>query len=53
MQKKKRKRKRTILNKWAEPKDIIGITEYLINKKSKYVTGQDFIIDGGWLARGL
>jgi len=30
-----------------------GIVEYLISKKSSYVTGQDFIIDGGWLSKGL
>ena len=44
---------RTILNRWGEPKDLLGIVEYLISKKSSYVTGQDFIIDGGWLSKGL
>jgi len=44
---------RMVLNRWGEPKDLLGIVEYLISKKSSYVTGQDFIIDGGWLSKGL
>ena len=51
--KKKKISSRMILNRWGEPKDLLGIVEYLISKKSSYVTGQDFIIDGGWLSKGL
>tara|TARA_Y100000591_G_scaffold305853_1_gene303781 strand:- start:438 stop:1115 length:678 start_codon:yes stop_codon:yes gene_type:complete len=55
MNKKKRyeRSKRTILNKWGKAEDLFGIIDYLISNKSSYVTGQDFIIDGGWLAKGL
>ncbi len=52
----KRKNKRsarTILKRWGKPSDLFGIIEFLISSKSSYVTGQDFIIDGGWLAKGL
>jgi NAD(P)-dependent dehydrogenase (short-subunit alcohol dehydrogenase family) len=45
--------KRTIFNKWGKAEDLFGIIEYLISIKSSYVTGQDFIVDGGWLAKGL
>ena len=42
-----------LLNRWGEPKDLIGICAYLSSSLSSYVTGQDFYVDGGWLANGL
>ncbi len=55
MNRKKRyeRSKRTIFNKWGNAEDLFGIVDYLISNKSSYVTGQDFVIDGGWLAKGL
>ena len=53
---KKRRKKisdRTILKRWGSCKDIFGVIEYLISNKSSYVTGQNFIVDGGWLAQGI
>ena len=53
---KKRKKKidsKMIINRWGEPKDLFGLIEYLISDKANYVTGQEFIVDGGWLAKGL
>lgn len=32
----------------GEPKNITGIVEYLLSDKSNWVTGQTFIIDGGY-----
>ena len=32
----------------ANNSDLKGIINYLINDSSNYVTGQNFIIDGGW-----
>ena len=32
----------------GEPNDIAHIVEFLINEKTKWVTGQNFIIDGGY-----
>ena len=51
--KKKNIKLRTILGRWGEPKDLYGLVEFLISKKSSYITGQDFVVDGGWLAKGL
>lgn len=42
-----------IIKRWGEASDIFGAIEYLISEKSSYVTGQDFVIDGGWLSKGL
>ena len=44
---------RTILKRWGVPKDLAGIIIFLSSDSSSYVTGQDFYIDGGWLAKGL
>ena len=48
-----KRKNRTMLNRWGKPDDLFGIIEYLISKKSSYTTGQDFVIDGGWLSKGL
>ena len=42
-----------ILKRWGTPEDLFGIIEYLFSSKSSYVTGQDFVIDGGWTSKGL
>ena len=44
---------RMMLNRWGKPNDLFGLVEYLISKKSSYTTGQDFVIDGGWISKGL
>tara|TARA_B100000767_G_C19597921_1_gene464349 strand:- start:56 stop:751 length:696 start_codon:yes stop_codon:yes gene_type:complete len=53
--KKKRKERmsRMIIKRWGEASDIFGAIEYLISDKSSYLTGQDLIIDGGWVSKGL
>lgn len=45
---------KTLLKRWAQPNEYNEIIHFLLdNKKSSYVTGSDFIIDGGWTAKGL
>ena len=44
---------RTMLNRWGEKEDIVGPCIFLASDASKYVTGQDLYVDGGWLANGL
>ena len=55
--KSKRRRKKIdskmIIRRWGEPKDLFGLAEYLLSEKASYITGQEFIVDGGWLAKGV
>ena len=44
---------RTMLKRWGEPKDLIGICHFLVSDESSYITGADFVVDGGWLAKGI
>ncbi len=47
------RKKRMIIRRWGSPKDLFGVIEFLISEKSSYITGQDIVVDGGWLAKGL
>ncbi len=44
---------RILMNRFGYPEDLFGIIVYLISDASLYVTGQDFYIDGGFLAKGI
>ncbi len=44
---------RTILGRWGSPEELGGLVIFLCSDSSSYITGQDFYIDGGWLAKGL
>ena len=50
---KQTREKHTMLNRWGIPEDLIGPTIFLASDSSRYVTGQDIYVDGGWLANGL
>ena len=44
---------RTILNRWGNPKDLVGPVIFLSSSSSSYITGEDIFVDGGWNAKGL
>ena len=40
-----------MLGRWGEPGDLAGIAVLLASDAAGYITGQDFYVDGGWLAK--
>ena len=51
--KKKLETEKSILNRWGEPNDLIGIVIFLATKSSSFVTGTNIIVDGGFSIKGI
>ncbi len=43
--------KMTALNRWADPKELVGTALLLASDAGSYITGSTFIVDGGFTAR--
>lgn len=50
---KKQRDQHILLNRWGEAGDLVGPIMFLCSDASRYITGQDLYVDGGWLAKGL
>ncbi|MDX2171929.1 MAG: SDR family oxidoreductase [Bacteroidota bacterium] len=46
-----RLRSKTCLNKIGMPEDLAGIFTFLSSDAANFVTGQNFIVDGGWTVK--
>lgn len=42
---------KTVLKRIGKPEDLAGIFVFLASDASAYVTGQNFVVDGGWTIR--
>ena len=42
---------RTILKRVGKPEDLAGIFVFLSSDAANYITGQNFVVDGGWTVR--
>ena len=47
------RRKKMIIDRWGNVKDIVGGVIFLASDASSYITGSDLVIDGGWTIKGL
>jgi len=43
--------RRVPLGRVAEPADIANMALYLASEESRYATGSEFVVDGGWVAQ--
>ena len=44
----KKYKSRTLLNRMATEKDIVGPVVFLSSSSASYITGENLIVDGGW-----
>jgi NAD(P)-dependent dehydrogenase (short-subunit alcohol dehydrogenase family) len=43
----------TMLGRWGELHELVGVILFLSTKEAKYITGQKIIVDGGIVSKGL
>jgi NAD(P)-dependent dehydrogenase (short-subunit alcohol dehydrogenase family) len=44
---------RLIIKRYGKPEEIADLVYFLCSEKSKYINGQDIVIDGGFLKKGV
>jgi gluconate 5-dehydrogenase len=49
----KKRAERSLLNRWGQAKEIAEVVQFLSSNGSRFITGQDIIVDGGWTVQGL
>ena len=45
--------KNNLLKRWGLPHEVAEGVSFLLSDKSKYISGTDLPIDGGWLSQGM
>ena len=52
-QQRKIRENHTLLDRWGQSQEVADACVFLASNESRYITGQDIYVDGGWLANGL
>ena len=47
------RQRHSMLGRWGQPNEIAAAVKFLCSEESRFITGQDFIVDGGWISQGL
>jgi gluconate 5-dehydrogenase len=50
---KEHRSRQTMLHRWGDVTDLVGAAIFLSSDASKYITGIDLFVDGGWTAKGI
>lgn len=53
LEKRNQRQKRTMLDRWGYPEDLVGPVMFLASDASRYITGQTIYVDGGWSSKGF
>jgi NAD(P)-dependent dehydrogenase (short-subunit alcohol dehydrogenase family) len=43
----------SLLQRWGKPAEVADLVQFLCSENSRFITGQDVFVDGGWSAQGL
>lgn len=46
-------KEKSIMKRWGSPNDLIGPVIFLCSDASKFITGIDLVVDGGFLTKGI
>jgi 2-deoxy-D-gluconate 3-dehydrogenase len=44
---------RNMLDRWADPEEMVGPVIFLASEAASYITGNEIFVDGGWANSGL
>jgi NAD(P)-dependent dehydrogenase (short-subunit alcohol dehydrogenase family) len=43
----------SLLQRWGKPREIADMVRFLCSENSRFISGQDLFVDGGWSSQGL
>lgn len=53
LEKYKTRAERSLFNRWGKTSEIAQAVQFLVSDRSRFITGQDIVVDGGWTIQGI